>query len=752
MPSQQLWNGGAQVKLDNGSGLEATRNAFFFRTSVAAVPTTETNIGNATFEAEAGIGITLNYDIRKFGGGVELGAPDVAFIRIFKEDDDNNGVSVDVDEFQSADLIGGASLPRTGTVSFTPTKHGTYRIALELRRGTNNFGGTSQDWRIFSDGGFDRGGLAEMTTSQSTWKGRLRWGVDASTITVTERGSTAPSKFAFTMNAAGIDSEEAVRVDAVFAASQNQQVAGTHTFRLKQRRNGTSTIDVNVASSIVSATQHRSETKVTRISYPNEGVDQSYDVLVTVETNSTLHANNSPQYTGLGGQAADGVWTYFTAAPSGGSLTDYKTLTKTATHNVDAGGSVENVGAYSAKNYAEDGDGIPSVAEAFSFIFTDDNMNVKSGRVLNSRSEALGGVFVVTEVKHAASGTNVTTWGNNDAAFKTKTSGAGKGWQTTSRTVTVTTPPSGIYTVQATGYFPGTAFGTPASREFGVVRLESGSPASASAGKDWIAPASFSTAFIDVQSVVKGGVAVPFTVSVYDKQADGTIVRKDADSTPTVRVEKRTTSGEYTLHAEPVLTKRAATTGLYDGTFTPDAVSGGNVDIYQIAADVTVGSFKRRWSEPTTAIPYSLVDPTPKIVVGAGDTLSPDTHWHPGKSVTIGAAAFQSGAMQSYTGTPTVRIARFNPATGQLEWLQGDGATWSSTVTAHNMSASPGDPKIALKSYAASTTETWNTEDLFIIVEMMVGGSTYYGSSQMLATGKFNHHDKNAFDPTGLFA
>lgn len=594
MASRPLYNGSARAWVDNNPASEPLRNAFVFRASRGTIDTASEVLSNATFEAKAGVAITLNYDIRKYGAGAELGAPTAAFIRIYKEDDDNNGTSVDVDEFQSADLIGGNNLPRTGTVSFTPSKHGTYRIALEMRLDNNDFGATSDDWRVFSDGGFQNGGLSQMTRLMQADKGRLRWGEDAASATVTERGNSAPSLFAFTMNTAGTDSQEAVRVDMVMGSSQHTSTAARHTFKVKQRRNGTSTLDLNVESSIINATTHRTESKVTRINYPLDTVNTTYDLVLAIERNSVLHDSNTPQYSGLGGQAADGVWTYFTGVGAGLTLTDYKTVTKLATHVVNAGGGYANIGAFSAALYAEDGSGVPTVAEKFSFIFTDDNMTVKSLGITNARGEPLLGIFIVTENVHEASNTNQSTWGNNDANFKTNALGN----QITARTVTVTTPPAGIYKLTGTAYFPGTAFGTPSNREFSVSRVESGSPASESAGKDWIAPASFSTAWLVGEDPLNGGVTKTVTLLVFDKQANGDIVFRDADFVPTIQIFKRQPDNSMAAFATPVATDIGL--GQYTFQFTPDAVALNGKDVYFIAADVTVGSFKRRWGEDIT--------------------------------------------------------------------------------------------------------------------------------------------------------
>lgn len=595
MASRPLYNGTARAATDNNLG-GALLNEFCIRAQVAAAPGTGSDaIANTTFEAKAGVPLTIHYDVRKFGSGLEADTPTEGRVFIFNTDDSNDATTGAV--LDSGDVIAGNSLPRTGSFTFTPSQSGTYRLACWMRRsGTPS----TKDWSAHSDGASSFGALADQKRAIFQDKGRLRYGHDADSLTVTERGSAPPSKFAVTMNTAQTALQEAMRIESVQSHSQNKIVAGINTYQFKQRRNGGSTIDVNVETTILNATTHRTETVVDRLSYPNEGVNQSYDIVLVVEDASLLHLNNTPQYSGLGGQAADGVWVYFTGVGAGLTLTDYKTVTKLASHNVDAGGSVENIGAYSAALYAEDANGIPTVAEKFSYIFTDDNMTVKAGRVLNSRSEPVAGLFVVGQCLHEASGQNLLTWGNNDIAFKTRTNG----WQLAARTVQVTTPPSGIYKLTATALFPGTAFGTPAARTFSAERIESGSPASASAGKDWIAPASFSTAWHTIPDPAHGGQAHIVTLTVFDKATNGDIVLRSADSVPSIIVTKRNRI-TYVMEAHSTPAATLIATGQYIFTFVPDAVELGARDLYQLAADVTVGSFKRRWIEDVTAYAFN---------------------------------------------------------------------------------------------------------------------------------------------------
>ncbi|MEO7396984.1 MAG: hypothetical protein ABIW84_00315, partial [Ilumatobacteraceae bacterium] len=146
-----------------------------------------------------------------------------------------------------------------------------------------------------------------------------------------------------------------------------------------------------------------------------------------------------------------------------------------------------------------------------------------------------------------------------------------------------------------------------------------------------------------------------------------------------------------------------------------------------------------------------VADPIPRVVVGAGDTASPGTHWYPGKNFTVGAAIFKNGAKQSWASI-TVALLRFDPAIGSLRYLNGSNA-WvtGDTPTQHDMAASPGDAKIAIKTFIATDTASWNTEDIFIIATVSFENGIFYGADQITVTSTLNRHDGLAFDPTGLF-
>lgn len=61
------------------------------------------------------------------------------------------------------------------------------------------------------------------------------------------------------------------------------------------------------------------------------------------------------------------------------------------------------------------------------------------------------------------------------------------------------------------------------------------------------------------------------------------------------------------MFASPVLTKRAATTGVYDGAFTPDAVTPGALaDTYEIALAVAVGGFTKRYGDAIDVTSFDL--------------------------------------------------------------------------------------------------------------------------------------------------
>lgn len=750
MATRPLFNGATRVMVDNNA-IPALLNEFCFRAQVGSAPNGSTNtIGNITFQATAGSPLTIYYDIRKNGGGVQQDTPTEGRVFVFNTDDSNDAVGGAV--LDSGDLIAGASLNISGNFVFTPTQSGTYRLTCWFRRvGTPS----TKDWSAHADGGASFGALSDPRRASAQDKGRLRFGHSILTTGITERGSASPAKFAVTMNTAGTALQEAVRADVTQSATQNKQVAGVNTYKVKQRRNGTSTIDVNVETTIQSGTAHRTETVVDRLSYPNEGVNQSYDTLVVVERNSTLHDNNTPQYTGLGGQDADGVWVHFTGVGAGLTLTDYKTVTKLATHNADAGGILENVGAYSAKNYTEDANGVPTVPEVFSFIFTDDNMNVKSGRVLNSRSEPLKDIFIVGEVIHEASGTNLITWGNNDPSFRTRVNG----WQNGIRTVTVTTPPAGIYRITATAHFPGTSFGTPAQRQFSIARAEQGSPAGIGAGKDWIAPASFSTAWVVGEEPMKGGVLKNITLNVFNKDVSGNMVFTDADFVPTVYIGKRNlATGIVADFATPTAVWIA--TGQYQFPFTPDVVATGTKDVYFVAADVTVGSFKRRWGENITAVSYDIVsDPDISVLCSFRPQID-GQHFQPGLAA-MGSLAVYSETLGRFF-QPDANSAKIcfllrgvGVDAGFFSFLDSDMVFKRVTTIADiyfwDMVESSAGSLIYLKMLTAAQTATWALGSVSVFGKCKVNGITYTEPFVGFAQSKFNSHARKKFDPTTLF-
>lgn len=111
-------------------------------------------------------------------------------------------------------------------------------------------------------------------------------------------------------------------------------------------------------------------------------------------------------------------------------------------------------------------------------------------------------------------------------------------------------------------------------------------------------PGTFISVQVMVPTVIKASVVIPFVVVVFDG-----FIFADADAVPLCSVYKYTPAGPLFLQSTPVLVKRPATTGLYDGSFTPDAIGvGGAPDTYMVCADVILGVDSRRWSEVTMAI------------------------------------------------------------------------------------------------------------------------------------------------------
>lgn len=596
MANRPLYNGSARIVADNNPAGEPTRVSFNFRASVGSIDTGVETIGNATFEAEAGQAIVLNWSVRKYGGGVELDTPTSARIRIFSDDDSNDSRTGAV--FESADLINGAALPLSGSVSFTPATAGTFRIQLEMEQGGGNFGATADDWRIISDGLFNRGGLSTITRAAAQDKGRLRAGLQVTAHLVKTQADLDPASgiFAFTMNAAGTASEESVRSTWTLSRDSNKTTS-TETYRTSARRNGTSTIDTFNATTRISSSQHRAERKVNLLNYPT-AASQLYDAVLTIENDAALHTNNTRQYDGLGGQSASGKWTYFTSATAPLTLVDFRTAERVSSYTTNTGGSVENIWCDRSDEYSEDANQIPTGAENEEFIATDTNMTVKSGRVLNARGEPLRGIFLTTTVRHEQSGVSRDQWGTDSSTFKT----LANGWQDEAHVVTVATPPSGTHTVEAVAYFPSGTFGSPASREFSATRLEQGTPdpGEVHKGKKWPAAASFSIAHVAAMEVTHGGVVSNFVVRVFDK--DQPVA---PDATPTCRIIKG--HGIYAVpFVSPVLTPRAGQTGVFEGSFTPDVATDGERVPYEIFVTATVRGFTRVYWNDVIAISHDI--------------------------------------------------------------------------------------------------------------------------------------------------
>lgn len=575
MAARPLWNGSARVSVDNNPADPALLFRYTFKAKVGAAPVVgDENIDNTTFQVRAGTALTIFYDLRKFGAGVESESPSQATIAVLRDD----GV---IEQTEALNL--GPGLPVTGSFSFTPANPGTYWLRLFMRS-ANPTGGDF--WSANNDELFVRIAVSAITRRFTADKARIRAGGVLNSLTITERGNAAPAKFAPTMKADESDVEEAVRFDPAWAA--NPLTLSGNTLRRKNRRNGTTTIDSSTALFGAGV----NDFAVHLLNFP--AGERSYDAVFECDVNSSIHNGNTPQYSGLAAQEASGAWMHFEAPGVGLTLEDFKTVAKLNTFTLDSTTTLPSIFFNNTADYSENASGVPQGAEDFSFIATAENIQGKAGGLKNSRNELLKGVFVFCEVTHEQSGAVRDSWGLDNASFKTNAAG----WSTASRVVTVSTPPSGVHKITAQTYFPVSSLGNAAIRKLLATRTEGGSPAGADAGKDWIAPANFTASIVIFKSPTKGGELNVVTIKVYDKA-----LLKDADFDPPVKVYK---NGSPTLWASLVVTKRPGVSGVYDVFLTSDAVAAGESDFYEIAAEVTLGGFLKVFGATLTAIPFDL--------------------------------------------------------------------------------------------------------------------------------------------------
>lgn len=586
MANRPLYNGTARVGVDNNQGSPLT-NGFVFRAKVGSAPNAgDEAIANSPFQAKAGDALTIFYDIRKYGAGVEVDTPNFAQLLVLST---LSGTAA----FDSGDLIGGA-LPLTGSFNVTISEVGTYEIRLVMRLD----GATgANSWSADSDGAFSRGAAVGIVRLAYADKGRLRYGTDLTAITLTERENALPAKLAIKMNAGLTATEEALRVALDFLHSRRTGSLDTATTSVRQRRNGTAMVDSAVSVSNPTAMDAQTDIRVNQINYPTL-VDTLYDVLSVVGNVSNLHTNNTPEYAALADPAeASGAWMHFTGAGAGLALIDFQTVAKLAGYTANANATIENTHAQDSDTYAEDGAKVPTGPETADYVATAQNMTVKSGRILNSRGEPLGGIFISTQVVYEPSGSVRDSWGIDNAVFKT----LANGWQDQSRVVQVVTPPAGVHRLMASGYFPAGTLSTPATREVFATRTEQGAPGAPpdlAKGRNWIAPASFFRAVVVVPPVVPEGLLVDFSVHVFNKS-----VEIDADLLPVCRVFKSRQGFETAAFATPVLTKRAGTTGIYDGSFTPSLLADKSIpEIYEVSASATVLGFPKTFGDALIAV------------------------------------------------------------------------------------------------------------------------------------------------------
>lgn len=108
---------------------------------------------------------------------------------------------------------------------------------------------------------------------------------------------------------------------------------------------------------------------------------------------------------------------------------------------------------------------------------------------------------------------------------------------------------------------------------------------------------------IMVETVVKQGATVQLTVVTFKRNASGNYLATDADSIPIVSIQSRTESGNLTIETAPTLTKRSATTGIYEATFTAPSLDANTVPLeLLISIDIVFDGAKLRFSTPIMVI------------------------------------------------------------------------------------------------------------------------------------------------------
>lgn len=150
-------------------------------------------------------------------------------------------------------------------------------------------------------------------------------------------------------------------------------------------------------------------------------------------------------------------------------------------------------------------------------------------------------------------------------------------------------------------------------------------------------------------------------------------------------------------------------------------------------------------------------DPAVILYVAEGDPTRPGTHWCPGQQLTIGARFFRNytpSAMES--GSASVGVLRFNPATGQLQSLVSvSPAVWATVETGTPIStfamiASPGDSDLAIKTFTPTQTSDFDTRDLYILATAMHNLASYRGFTTTHAMGPHSKHDIQSLTQSDL--
>ncbi len=151
----------------------------------------------------------------------------------------------------------------------------------------------------------------------------------------------------------------------------------------------------------------------------------------------------------------------------------------------------------------------------------------------------------------------------------------------------------------------------------------------------------------------------------------------------------------------------------------------------------------------TTTYTMLAADPRVTLIVAGGNLANTDTHWTPGNDLTVGLGLIKLYTRVAFdSGTPTMALIQFNPATGAAEFFDSD-LTWKTGDTVYFWALTPsaGDAKLALKTFTG--TAAWPTRDIYLIGACEYLGTPYESNGQVTVVGASNAHDIQRYASVG---